>query len=72
MTEYKIHQKTAREIAVGLYRQIGTYISAARQSNPDDYERFQTEYVASQANTLTKGVSRRNIRNSQTKSASSP
>jgi len=63
VTDYEMPREVARQIAVGLYRQVGEFVIAAKQDNPGDYERFRTEYTAKQAAQSSIPAKRRYTRN---------
>ena len=65
MDDNKIPREVAHQIAVGLYRQAGEFVAAAKRDNPDDYERFQREYIAKQAAQSPTSNKRRYTRNCQ-------
>jgi len=46
---YLISQEIAKQIAVGLYREVGEYVATAKRDNPGDYEHFKSDYLAKQA-----------------------
>ena len=64
MAEYRIPQEAARQIAVGLYRQVGDFVAAAKRSNLADYERYADDYLAKQATRSPAPGRHRHIRNS--------
>ncbi|AFM43397.1 hypothetical protein Desaci_4558 [Desulfosporosinus acidiphilus SJ4] len=68
MIHYKLAQKVAYMLAAGLYRDIGSFIAAARRDNPEDYERFKNEYLAKETKQTSSHVKRRHIRNRPIKS----
>ena len=47
--KYVIQTEIARAIAVGVYRDIGTFIATYKLNHLDDYERYQADYIAKQA-----------------------
>lgn len=49
MAEYRIPQEAAHQIAVGLYRQVGEFVAAAKRDHPDDYERFKRDHLEKQS-----------------------
>jgi len=57
-----LSKEQSRLIAIGLYRQIDTFIKSADQ---EDYMAFKAKYLATQSTTTTK---QRNIRKGKTKS----
>jgi len=64
--EYVIQTEIARAIAVGIYRDIGTFVAAAKRDSPEDYERFKAEYQARQAVKSSVPVKCRQPRNRST------
>lgn len=46
--QYQLSREDARQLAVGLYRQVGSFVAASRRNNPEDYARFKAEYEAKQ------------------------
>lgn len=63
VSDYKIPCEVARQIAVGLYRQVGKFVIAAKQDKPEDYERFKIEYLAKQSAQSSAPVKRLYTRN---------
>lgn len=60
MTEYRIPQVAARQIAVGVFRDIGAFIKAADQA---DLKKFRDEYERRKAAPIPAPVKRRYSRN---------
>jgi hypothetical protein len=46
--DYIISQEMARQIAVGIYRSVGKYVTAAKQDFPEKYENFKTDFFTRQ------------------------
>lgn len=55
---YQMPREVAHQIAVGLYRQVGEFVAAAKLDNPEDYERFKIEYLAKQSGRFSAPVKR--------------
>ena len=65
MSHYRIPREAAYQIAVGIYRDIGAFLAAAQRDNPNDYKRFQLDYLEKQSKQKAATVRRRYTRRSQ-------
>ena len=45
MGEYIISREQAKLLAVGMYRDIGTWVADAKRDNPIGYEQFKADYL---------------------------
>lgn len=46
--EYDMPSQIAKQIAVGLYQQIGALLAVEKRENPADFENFKSNYIAKQ------------------------